>query len=222
MPEPLTNTDMKDFKINNKGSKRLFKNPLLESLTRTYFLVPVCFYYLISVALIIYTLWFSLVSFISIIGIFILGALLFTLVEYLIHRYIFHFDAKTEKEEKLQYNIHGVHHEFPRDKDRLVMPPVLSVIIAFLFFLVFITIFASKGMVLFAGFSAGYSNYLLIHYFVHARKPPANFLKFFWTHHSLHHYHSVDTAFSVSFPFWDYLYGNMPSKDKTKHIDKKD
>ncbi len=209
---------MKDFKIDNKGSKRLFANPFLEGLTRTHFLIPVSAYYFVSATVISYTLWFSLVTLISIIWIFIVGALLFTLVEYLIHRYVFHFDPKTEKGEKIQYNIHGVHHEFPRDKDRLVMPPVLSVVIAFLFFLFFKVLFGSDGLVLFAGFSAGYSNYLVIHYFVHARKPPANFLKFLWTHHSLHHYHSVESAFSVSFPFWDYLFGTMPAKSKSKTI----
>jgi hypothetical protein len=62
----------------------------------------------------------------------------FTLVEYLIHRYIFHFTPSNEGEEKLQYNIHGVHHEFPKDKDRLAMPPVLSILVAIFFFILFI------------------------------------------------------------------------------------
>jgi len=215
MPEPLTNTEMKDFKIDNKGSKRLYNNPFLESLTRTHFLIPVTFYYLVSAAVVSYILWFSFVGIIPIIWIYILGALFFTLVEYLIHRFVFHFNAKTEHEEKIQYNIHGVHHEFPRDKDRLVMPPVMSVVIATAFLLVFKFLFGNYGLVLFAGFSAGYSNYLLIHYFIHAHKPPGNFLKFLWTHHSLHHYHSVKSAFSVSFPLWDYLFGTMPQKNKS-------
>lgn len=206
---------MKDFKIDNKGSKRLYSNPFLESLTRTHFLIPVTFYYLLSAVIISYILWHSLVNIISITWIFFVGALLFTLVEYFIHRYIFHFNSRTENEEKIQYNIHGVHHEFPRDKDRLVMPPIISVIIATAFCLLFMFLFGNNGLVLFAGFSAGYSNYLLIHYFIHARKPPGNFLKYLWTHHSLHHYHSVETAFSVSFPFWDYLFGTMPRKNKT-------
>ncbi len=205
---------MKDFKIDNKGSGRLFSNKFLEQLTRTHFLIPVLLYYLISVVFITYLLLYSTVQPLNILWIFPTGVLLFSLVEYLIHRYIFHFDAKSENEQKVQYNIHGVHHEFPRDKDRLVMPPVLSITIAVLFFLLFRALFAENGLILFAGFTSGYSSYLLIHYFVHAMKPPKNFLKYLWTHHSLHHYHSVETAYSVSFPFWDYLFGTMPRENR--------
>lgn len=61
----------------------------------------------------------------------------FSLVEYFIHRYIFHFNAVNEKEEQLKYHIHGVHHEYPRDKDRLVMPPLISFGIAILFYFFF-------------------------------------------------------------------------------------
>jgi len=201
---------MKDFKIDNKGSGRIFSNKILERLTRTNFLVPVLLYYAVSCITLSFVLLKRLLNPWHIIWLFPLGMLFFTLVEYLIHRFVFHFDARSEKELQLQYNIHGVHHEFPRDKDRLVMPPLLSLLIALAFYFLFTLLLGDSGLVLFAGFTAGYSTYLLIHYFIHARKPPRNFLKILWTHHSLHHYHSVDTAFSVSFPFWDYLFGTMP------------
>ncbi len=205
---------MKDFKIDNKGSARLFSNSILERLTRTHFLIPVTFYFAISAGILFYVFYFDFVPLLSTIWIFPIGIPLFSLVEYFIHRYVFHFNAVTDNEKELQYNIHGVHHEFPRDKDRLVMPPVLSVTIALLFYLLFRFLLDRNGLVLFAGFSSGYSIYLLIHYYIHARKPPANFLKYLWTHHSLHHYHSVGAAYSVSFPFWDYLFGTMPPKTR--------
>jgi 4-hydroxysphinganine ceramide fatty acyl 2-hydroxylase len=75
------------------------------------------------------------------------------------------------------------------------------------------------GLIFFAGFVAGYSTYLIIHYAVHALKPPKNFLRYLWRHHSHHHYSSVDTAFGVSLPFWDVLFGTMPlakGADKTR------
>jgi sterol desaturase/sphingolipid hydroxylase (fatty acid hydroxylase superfamily) len=209
-------TDMKDFKIDNKGSGRIFSNKLLERLTRTNFLVPVLMYYTVSCIAVTVVLLNRLIYPWHILWLFPLGMLFFTLIEYLIHRFIFHFDARSEKELQLQYNIHGVHHEFPRDKDRLVMPPILSVFVAIAFYFLFTFLLGDSGLVLFAGFTAGYSTYLLIHYFIHSRKPPRNFLKILWTHHSLHHYHSVDTAFSVSFPFWDYLFGTMPENVRKK------
>jgi sterol desaturase/sphingolipid hydroxylase (fatty acid hydroxylase superfamily) len=91
------------------------------------------------------------------------------------------------------------------------MPPVLSVFLAAGFGLLFLTVVGKTGWILFGGFLAGYSTYLVIHYSVHALRPPENFLRFLWKHHSLHHYASVHSAFAVSMPFWDYLFGTMPA-----------
>jgi len=208
---------MKDFRIDNKGTGQLFRNKFLESMTRTPFIIPVILYY----ALALVCLWIAAsdasVMLLKNIWMVLAGMIAFSFVEYLIHRYIFHFKATSHKQEKLQYSIHGIHHEFPRDKDRLVMPLVFSSLLAALFFLLFSVLLGKQGIVFFAGFIAGYSTYLVIHYAVHARKPPQNFLKFWWKHHSLHHYASVHTAFSVSFPVWDILFGTMPSTQEKEN-----
>jgi sterol desaturase/sphingolipid hydroxylase (fatty acid hydroxylase superfamily) len=201
---------MKNFKIENKGTARLFQNDFLEFLSRTHFIIPVVLYLLIgmvSVGYVAMNFTFSILSYIVLI---ISGVILFTLFEYFVHRYIFHFNATTKKQEKLQYNIHGVHHEFPRDKDRLVMPLVLSIALAIGFFFLYKFLFGESGYLIFAGFISGYSFYLTIHYAVHALKPPKNFLKYYWKHHSMHHYSSVHSNFSVSFPWWDNVFGTLP------------
>ena len=74
-------------------------------------------------------------------GLFLLGMLLWTLLEYLIHRYIFHYEPKTRVGKRLHYIIHGVHHDYPNDARRLVMPPSVSVPLAFLFYGMFLLIF---------------------------------------------------------------------------------
>jgi 4-hydroxysphinganine ceramide fatty acyl 2-hydroxylase len=201
---------MKDFKIDNKGSAQLFRNPILEFLTRTNFLVPVIGYYAVAILFLILGFLNPEIKFLHTLWIFPSGMIVFSLVEYLIHRFLFHFNANTEKQLQLQYNIHGVHHEFPRDKDRLVMPPVLSIILAASFYFLFKLLIGEYGVLFFAGFIAGYSTYLIIHYAVHALKPPKNFLKYLWRHHSHHHYSSVHTAFGVSFPIWDMIFSSMP------------
>ena len=201
---------MKEFKINNKGSAQLFTNSFLERLSRTCFAIPVVFYFLVSTFFLVYA---GLNYNFKIAEYFLLftgGCFLFTLIEYFVHRYIFHFAAKTEQQEKFQYNIHGVHHEFPKDKSRLVMPPVISVFISAMFLFIFRLLLGPGGYILFAGFIAGYCIYLLIHYAVHTLKPPTHFFRYLWRHQSLHHYNSADAAFSVSFPFWDFLFGTMP------------
>jgi sterol desaturase/sphingolipid hydroxylase (fatty acid hydroxylase superfamily) len=201
---------MKNFKIDNKGTVKLFSNAILERLSRTNFLFPVIFYSLLSLSFVVLAYKDEDINFLRTLFLLPLGWLFFTLIEYLVHRFLFHFKATTEKELDIQYKIHGVHHEFPRDKDRLVMPPVVSIVLVFGFYFLFYFIMGNPGKLFFSGFIAGYSSYLVIHYAVHALKPPNNFLKFFWKHHSMHHYDSVHSAFSVSMPLWDYVFNTLP------------
>ncbi len=71
------------------------------------------------------------------ISFFVCGLVFFTWVEYMLHRYIFHMGTFTKFREKFQYTVHGVHHEFPKDKERLAMPPLLSVTISTILLLTF-------------------------------------------------------------------------------------
>ena len=201
---------MKEFKIDNKGTGRLFSSNILERLTRTNFIFPVIFYFVVAIAFLVLAYADNSFRFIKALWLIPSGWFFFTLVEYLIHRFVFHFHATNDRQLNLQYNIHGVHHEFPRDKDRLVMPPLISVIFSFGFYFFFRWLMGAYSLLFFSGFIAGYSSYLVLHFAVHALKPPKNFLKFFWKHHSLHHYDSVHSAFSVSMPLWDYLFGTLP------------
>ena len=52
------------------------------------------------------------------------------LFEYIAHRYIFHLISEKESMQKFAYIMHGNHHHYPKDKTRLFMPPVPSLIIA--------------------------------------------------------------------------------------------
>lgn len=201
---------MRSYDVKNKGTTALFDNKLLEALTRTHFAFPVTMYFAFSVFILSYAAIQTDLEFWRVLYMFPLGLFTFSLVEYVIHRWIFHFNAVSEKQIQLKYKIHGVHHEYPRDKDRLVMPPVLSLVLALLFYGLFSFFTGRFVLLFFPGFLSGYSIYLLIHYAIHRYRPPSNFLKFLWTHHALHHYKSEDTAFGVSNPLWDYVFGTMP------------
>jgi sterol desaturase/sphingolipid hydroxylase (fatty acid hydroxylase superfamily) len=195
-------------KISNTGSGLLFRNQWLERLTRTHFLFPVILYYVLSLAMILLAVFKVNQSITSLVVLFVSGMIAFTLIEYLIHRFLFHFPATTPRQKRLQYLIHGVHHEFPKDKDRLVMPPVLSILLAVLFYSLFRLLLKDNAFAFFAGFSAGYSTYLLIHYSVHRFRPPRNLLKILWKHHALHHYREEEGNYSVSLPVWDMVFGS--------------
>ncbi len=103
--------------------------------------------------------------------------------------------------------MHGNHHEFPRDKERLFMPPVPSIIVSSFIFLLVYTFVAINAFVFFPGFLLGYLLYGSIHYAIHAWNPPFKWLKSLWRNHHLHHYKSDEKGFGVSTSFWDWVFG---------------
>lgn len=195
-----------------KGSKSLFKNKVLEKLTRTHISVPLIVFAIISTGLMVYGLNKHYVNAINAPLLFFAGVLAFTLVEYLMHRFLFHLIPKNEKQEKFAYLVHGVHHEYPRDKDRLAMPIPLSIALSTLFFLFYRVIMGNLVFAFLPGFLIGYASYLWVHYMVHAFQPPKNFWKILWIHHGIHHYKEPHRAFGVSSPFWDMIFRTMPKK----------
>ena len=198
------------MEIKSKGQGKIFNNSILEKLTKGHAFVPITMHYLISVSLLIYSFTVIEVPLLSIAVYFIAGILSWSLFEYIAHRYIFHMDTATKLREKIQYAFHGVHHEYPRDTDRVVMPPVPSFIIGVVIITIFRLLFGISGFSIVAGFLSGYASYALIHYTIHTRIPPKNFTGKLWMHHSYHHYKNDEKAFGVSTPLWDYVFGTMP------------
>ena len=121
-------------------------------------------------------------------------------------------EPTTKEKERLQYVLHGAHHDYPKDKTRLAMPPIVSVALASVFFIFYRLLLGKLGIPFTAGFVAGYASYLCVHYSVHAFPPPKNFLRFLWIHHALHHYQQSDAAYGVSSPLWDFFFRTMPEK----------
>lgn len=202
------------MKPNHKGTAQLFQNPVLEKLTRTHVAVPISIFILIAAGLITYGFLHGFINVLSAIALFFIGWFMFTFFEYMAHRYLFHMDTDTDLKKNIQYTFHGNHHEYPKDKDRLAMPPILSLFVASLFFFIFKLVFGQLVFGIVSGFLFGYAVYLFVHYAVHAYAPPKNFLKILWVHHSIHHYKDDERAFGVSSPLWDWILGTMPERSK--------
>lgn len=193
----------------NKGTRQLFNNPILEKLSRTHISIPVSIFILYSSGLLYWSITHTALTVYMSVGMFVLGLLLFTWVEYMVHRHVFHMKVYNQARAKLQYTIHGVHHEFPKDKDRLAMPPLMSVTIATILLLILKVVLGDLVFSFLPGFLVGYTAYLSVHYMVHAYAPPKNFFKALWINHSVHHYKDGEIVFGVSSPLWDYIYGTM-------------
>lgn len=198
----------------NKGRKQLFDNQFLERLTRTHIAIPISIFIVYSAALLFYSIYtVQALSVGQTIGFFFIGLFSFTLVEYLMHRYLFHISTNTPMKAKLQYTLHGVHHEYPKDKERLAMPPVMSITIATILLLIFRLILQDYVFAFLPGFLVGYSLYLVMHYVQHIYRAP-KLLKSWWANHSVHHYKDQSKAYGVSSPLWDYVFGTMPDHKK--------
>ncbi len=197
----------------NFGSATLFSNPVLERISRTHISIPISLFLAISSVSFYYGVASTAIPLGLGLAFFALGILAFTFVEYMMHKHFFHMEPDTPLKDKLQYNIHGVHHDYPKDKDRLAMPPFVSAAYAAIFYLVFTLLMGDFALYFLPGFLLGYAGYLGVHYVVHAYNPPKNFLKVLWVNHAIHHYKDPDTAFGVSSPLWDYLLGTLPKKE---------
>ena len=198
-----------EIKPQNKGTKKLFQNPVLEKLSRTHISVPLIIFFLYSCTLLYWSVTHTSLSAGTTVIMFVIGIISFTWVEYIAHRYLFHMSTRTVVRAKTQYTIHGVHHEFPKDKTRLAMPPVLSITITTLLLLLFRLVLGDYVFSFLPGFLTGYAGYLSVHYMVHAFQPPNNFFKVLWVNHGVHHYKNGSGIYGVSSPLWDYIYGTM-------------
>ena len=88
------------------------------------------------------------------------GLLLWTLTEYWLHRLLFHWEPKFRYGDRLHFIIHGVHHDHPNDRMRLVMPPALSIPLGLAFLALFVLVFGTPAAYpLYAGLLVGYLTY---------------------------------------------------------------
>ncbi|MGB5006259.1 MAG: hypothetical protein WBO39_04930 [Ferruginibacter sp.] len=125
---------MKFEKIHNKGQAQIFKNQYLEYLTKTHPLVIWGLYIPVIVFMLYYSYAGLSIGLLKTAGIFIGGMFTWSIFEYVIHRYVFHFMAESKRAVRIVYVIHGNHHEYPRDRERLFMPAVPSLLISSLIF----------------------------------------------------------------------------------------
>jgi len=194
---------------------QIFKNPFLEKLTKSNPIITIAFYlFLISLFLFL-EIRYTHTGLLQIAALYFGGLFAWTLIEYILHRYVFHIDEYFPSLKRFHYIVHGVHHEHPKDHERLFMPPVPGTLIAFIMFCFWYLFFGFDAFGFMAGVSNGYLCYSYIHYTVHT-KPSSRIFHKQWSHHAKHHYKYPDKAFGVSSPLWDIVFRTMPPKGSSK------
>ena len=203
----------KNYVSNKDETVRMFENKIMEAMSRVHPAVPLIIY----LPLVTYFLYLSIstysVSFVNIFFLVVAGIFVWTFIEYVLHKYIFHFDAKSEFGKKIHFIFHGVHHDYPSDSRRLVMPPSVSIPLAALFYFIFMYLVGGVYVLpFFSGFIIGYLFYDLTHYAIHHFNMHNKFWLEIKNHHMLHHYHDQDKGYGVSSPLWDLVFGSMFDK----------
>lgn len=207
---------MKFEKIHNKGQAQIFRNQYLEYFTKTHPLVIWAMYLPVIILLPYYSATRLDFSVLAVSFLFLGGIFFWTFFEYIMHRFVFHWVSDNPKIQRMSYVLHGNHHEFPRDKQRLFMPPVPSLIIASLIFLLMYAVMGEYVFSFFAGFILGYLMYGSMHYAIHAWNPRYKWMKPIWRNHHLHHYKSEEKGFGVSSHLWDKIFGTAFDLKKEK------
>ncbi|XP_026975087.1 fatty acid 2-hydroxylase [Sagmatias obliquidens] len=146
-------------------------------------------------------------------GLFMLGLLLWSLVEYLIHRFLFHMKPPNDSYYliMLHFIMHGQHHKAPFDESRLVFPPVpASLVIAFFYVFLRLILPEAVGGTVFAGGLLGYVIYDMIHYYLHFGSPhKGSYLYNLKAHHVKHHFAHQQSGFGISTKLWDHFFHTL-------------
>jgi sterol desaturase/sphingolipid hydroxylase (fatty acid hydroxylase superfamily) len=127
------------------------------------------------------------------------GLLIFTLIEYCFHRWLFHGPIA------LMETGHRKHHDNPLGYDSLpfFLPPLIILALTAMFALFIPT---SYALLLTGGLAAGYAIYGLSHLAIHVTRFRHPLVKRWAAIHYIHHHHP-DKNFGVTTPLWDIVLG---------------
>ncbi|KAH7345588.1 fatty acid-2 hydroxylase [Rhizoctonia solani] len=143
---------------------------------------------------------------------FLLGNAIWTIIEYGMHRFLFHIDDLLPDRPfflMLHFLLHGIHHYLPMDRLRLVMPPILFAALSFPFtrlaYLLF-PVSVANGII--SGAFGFYVLYDCMHYALHHTKLP-EYMREMKKYHLAHHYKNFELGFGVTSKIWDYVFNTV-------------
>ncbi|HSE32115.1 MAG TPA: sterol desaturase family protein [Pyrinomonadaceae bacterium] len=139
------------------------------------------------------------------------GVLSWMLIEYLLHRVVFHYSARSDLGRKIVYAAHLSHHDNPTDRSGFLSSLLISLPIATPFvFLVWAAIGSLHlACYFFIGLAAGYSCYKWLHFQAHHRRPRLRLFRYLRTYHLLHHHQTPELRFGVTSPLFDVIFGTF-------------
>jgi dihydroceramide fatty acyl 2-hydroxylase len=140
-----------------------------------------------------------------------LGFVSWSLIEYGLHRFVFHYEARSRLGQKLLYHAHVAHHENPEGNTRHFASLLLSTPVAVVYWLMAWAATGSWAVAtyLFIGMASGYLTYQWLHFQCHHRKSRVRVLRYLRKYHLLHHYRTPELRFGVTSPLFDLVFGTF-------------
>jgi 4-hydroxysphinganine ceramide fatty acyl 2-hydroxylase len=184
----------------------MFKSDFMEFFSHVHPATPLILYLPVVGYMLYAALWRNALPLLVVAPLFLVGVLCWTLLEYVVHRYVFHYEPKSRLGKQLHFIVHGVHHDYPNDATRLVMPPSISIPLAVVFWIFFAVTLGRFAPPVSAGFGFGYICYDSIHYAIHHFPMKRGIWLWLKQYHLRHHYHDDHAGYGVSSPLWDYVF----------------
>ncbi|XP_075432734.1 fatty acid 2-hydroxylase [Ascaphus truei] len=216
---------------------RLFHSDFVESCSKTAWYVVLS----VWVPVVLYLSWYCLtelargdtrlvssfttdysvaISLFSFFSLFLVGVLGWTLIEYAIHRFVFHMNPPASNYYliTLHFMLHGQHHKSPFDSSRLVFPPVpASFVIVPMYLLLQLAFPHPVGLSLFVGGLFGYVAYDMTHYYLHYGSPnKGSYLAWLKSYHVRHHFEHQKSGFGITSTLWDRPFNTLIPEDSNK------
>ncbi|SEU36108.1 sterol desaturase family protein [Stigmatella erecta] len=205
---------MKNDEYTRHVTGRMFDNAFLEFCSRIHPATPAILYLPLVVGLMGWGLWSGTTRPLLAAEGFAAGALTWFLLEYVIHRYVFHWEGKGRLAKQFHFIAHGYHHQYPDDPHRLVMPLGVSIPLATL---IGAGLWAvgkpSVTLPYYCGIVAAYLFYDITHWALHFLKPRTAWGKALRAHHMAHHFACPDRNFGISNRWIDFVMGSVRRRD---------
>jgi sterol desaturase/sphingolipid hydroxylase (fatty acid hydroxylase superfamily) len=136
------------------------------------------------------------------------GLIFWSLFEYAMHRYLFHWESTVPLVRQFVFLMHGNHHAEPNDLLRNLMPPIVSIPIASSIWALCVLLFGPVGTWVFLGYIVGYVAYDLTHFACHQWPMRGRLAHMLKRHHMRHHHVGQDGNYAITALFWDRVFGS--------------
>lgn len=201
---------MKEYIRHTRG--RMFDNPLLETFSKVHPATPFVFYIPLVAATLYYSLSNAITTWVMVVLFYPLGWLTWQLMEYFIHKIVFHFEGEAPFVSWVR-DTHSYHHKYPDDDGRLVMPLGASIpLAAVIAGLLWLPHVPSATVPFWAGLVCGYMWYDFMHWSTHFRKPLTGWGRRLRSHHMAHHFADTTMNYGISHRWIDQVLGTLKTR----------